>query len=298
MPRRQSLAASFSSPTPASAHAAGASTAPIPGREFYQLRRYNLLSGPQLKLTENFFSGALIPTLARMGWDRWAPSSSTLAPETPAYYLLIPGPSIEPLAELDLRLAGDKEFLEPPLPSGMPPRPRPPFNALRSRSWPPLRAGPGLRRRLLRQLRASASFNCAATRTHRMASTSAKSKCSTSGEFDIFKALGFHPVFFGDTLVGSRMPNLTYMLSFADLAELESKWDVFSNDPAWKELSANPALRLRSDRHEHQQPGPEPAGLLANLVASKPSPRFCFLAAWQVLPALPPRAAAEIKYSC
>jgi hypothetical protein len=61
-----------------------------------------------------------------------------------------------------------------------------------------------------------------------------------SGEFEIFKNAGFHPVFFGDTLVGPRMPNLTYMLTFADSAEMDAKWDVFRNDPAWKKLSADP----------------------------------------------------------
>jgi hypothetical protein len=61
-----------------------------------------------------------------------------------------------------------------------------------------------------------------------------------SGEFEIFLKAGFHPVFFGDTLIGARMPNLTYMLSFADQAELDAKWDVFRNDPAWKKLSTSP----------------------------------------------------------
>jgi hypothetical protein len=36
------------------------------------------------------------------------------------------------------------------------------------------------------------------------------------------------------------MPNLTYMLSFTDMAELEAKWDVFRSDPTWKKLSASP----------------------------------------------------------
>jgi hypothetical protein len=61
-----------------------------------------------------------------------------------------------------------------------------------------------------------------------------------SGEFEIFRNAGFHMVFFGDTLAGTRMPNLTYMLSFADSAELDAKWDIFRNDPAWKKLSADP----------------------------------------------------------
>ena len=67
-----------------------------------------------------------------------------------------------------------------------------------------------------------------------------------SGEFEIFMNAGFHPVFFGDTLIGSRMPNLTYMLSFADMTELDAKWDVFRNDPAWKKLSSDPRFAFDS----------------------------------------------------
>jgi hypothetical protein len=38
-------------------------------------------------------------------------------------------------------------------------------------------------------------------------------------------------------LIGSKMPSLTYMLSFEDVADLSAKWKVFGSDPAWKELS-------------------------------------------------------------
>jgi hypothetical protein len=46
--------------------------------------------------------------------------------------------------------------------------------------------------------------------------------------------------------MGSRMPNLTYILSFTDLAELDAKWDVFRNDPAWKKLSSDPRFAFDS----------------------------------------------------
>ncbi|MGA9812845.1 MAG: NIPSNAP family protein, partial [Terriglobales bacterium] len=59
-------------------------------------------------------------------------------------------------------------------------------------------------------------------------------------EIGIFTRTGLAPVFFGDTLIGSRMPALTYMLTFADVADLNAKWNVFVNDPAWKELSHRP----------------------------------------------------------
>ena len=60
------------------------------------------------------------------------------------------------------------------------------------------------------------------------------------GEFEIFEKAGCHPVFFGDALMGSRLPQLTYMLSFANLAELEKGWAAFSADPDWKKLSSSP----------------------------------------------------------
>ena len=67
-----------------------------------------------------------------------------------------------------------------------------------------------------------------------------------SGEFEIFKNAGLQPVFFGDTLIGQRMPSLTYMLSFADSTELDAKWAAFRNDPAWKKLSADPRFAFEA----------------------------------------------------
>jgi hypothetical protein len=59
-------------------------------------------------------------------------------------------------------------------------------------------------------------------------------------EIGIFKRTGLTPVFFGDTLIGTRMPNLTYMLTFKDTAELTERWAAFRDDPEWKELSHRP----------------------------------------------------------
>ena len=61
-----------------------------------------------------------------------------------------------------------------------------------------------------------------------------------SGEFEVFKSSGAQMVFFGDTLVGSRMPSLTYMLSFEDDAQMDKDWEAFGSDPRWKKLQAEP----------------------------------------------------------
>ena len=112
MERRQFLAASLATSAVALAGEASAQTTPARAREFYQLRRYSLMSGPQLKLTENYFSNALIPALARMGLGPVGAFRLDIGPETPAYYLLVPGPAVDTLATLDLQLAEDRNFLE------------------------------------------------------------------------------------------------------------------------------------------------------------------------------------------
>ena len=240
MERRQFLAASLAASAVAAAGSATAQPATAPNREFYLLRRYNLLSGGQLKLTETFLADAMIPALQRLGLGPIGAFKLDIGPETPAYSLLIPGNSVEVLAELDLRLAEDAAFLKAADPFWNATSSAPAFQRAENTllaafsGWPKLpppasAAGKGKR---IFQLR---TYESPSNGEHVR-----KVEMFHSGEFEIFKNTGFQPVFFGDTLIGSRMPNLTYMLCFTDLADLDAKWNIFRNDPAWKKLSTDP----------------------------------------------------------
>ena len=50
-------------------------------------------------------------------------------------------------------------------------------------------------------------------------------------------------MFFGETIVGAKMPCLTYMLAFSDMAARDAAWAAFLKDPGWKTLSADPQYR-------------------------------------------------------
>jgi hypothetical protein len=67
-----------------------------------------------------------------------------------------------------------------------------------------------------------------------------KIKMFEMGEAGIFKRLGMRPVFFSETIVGEKMPNLMYMLSYDDLASREKLWKAFGADPEWQKLRAMP----------------------------------------------------------
>jgi hypothetical protein len=60
------------------------------------------------------------------------------------------------------------------------------------------------------------------------------------GELNIFRRVGLTPVFFADAIFGQDMPNLTYMLTYPDLATREKNWATFAGDPEWKKLSSTP----------------------------------------------------------
>ena len=63
------------------------------------------------------------------------------------------------------------------------------------------------------------------------------------GEMQIFQRLGMRPVFFGETLVGPKQPNLMYMLSYNDWDARDRLWKEFSSDPEWKKLSGVPEMK-------------------------------------------------------
>ena len=63
---------------------------------------------------------------------------------------------------------------------------------------------------------------------------------NAGGEIKLFDRLGFNAIFYGEVVFGSKMPNLMYMTSFANMPAREAHWKAFSNDPEWKRLSTLP----------------------------------------------------------
>lgn len=60
------------------------------------------------------------------------------------------------------------------------------------------------------------------------------------GELEVFRKTGLHAVFFGQTLIGSAMPNLTYMLVFKDAQQQQDNWKAFGSHPDWQRMKAIP----------------------------------------------------------
>lgn len=239
MHRRRFLAASLAGSALAMTRSTQAQAGGSRAREFYQIRRYSLYSGPQSGLTEHFVSDALIPALTRRGMGPIGAFRLEYGQETPQTYVVIPGPSVEALATLDLELAKDEQFLKSAEPFWSAPAAATPFLRVEYsllaafEGWPKITPPPGAATKAKRiyQLR---TYESPSYRDHVR-----KVEMFNNGEFEIFKTAGFNPVFFGDTIVGSRMPSLTYMLSMADAAAMDAHWNSFRDNPDWKKLSSD-----------------------------------------------------------
>ena len=250
MQRRQFLASTLATSALALARAEAqtatqtAPAAPGPPPQFYELRKYLLTSGPQSRLTQNYLANALIPALNRMGITPVGAFSLDYGPETPVLYLLLPSASLETLVLAQQHLAEDAAFMTTAAPFWNAPAIAPPFvrvesSLLRAFAGHPKVTPPAEKpKSRVFQLR---TYESPTDLDHVR-----KIEMFHQGEFGFFQAAGMDQIFYGDTLIGPRMPNLTYMLGFGDITEVDPKWALFSNNPEWKKLTASPRFNFES----------------------------------------------------
>ncbi|HEY0759220.1 MAG TPA: NIPSNAP family protein [Acidisarcina sp.] len=215
-------------------------------REFYELRKYKLQNGAQTGLAQGYFADALIPGLNRLGFSPVGAFSLEYGPETPAYYVLVPGMSVEALVTSDLELAKDAAFLKAAAPFWSAPAAQPPFVRIESSLMQAFEGRPKLTLPPASAPRGGRMFQLRTYESPTNAAHVRKVEMFNSGEYEIFERAGFWPVFYGDTLIGPQLPQLTYMLSFTSLADMTARWSAFTSDPAWKKLSSDPRYAAES----------------------------------------------------
>lgn len=70
--------------------------------------------------------------------------------------------------------------------------------------------------------------------------TQEKMRMFNEEEIQIFRDSGIHPVFFGETIVGSHMPSLIYMSHYADMDARGKAWGTFVASDGWQRIKNRP----------------------------------------------------------
>ena len=206
-------------------------------RDYYELRHYRIKSKDKQKLVLDFLKAAAIPALNRI---HIAPVGvfTILEGDNHDLYVLLPHKSLESVVTASSLIVSDAEYQKAGAKLLNAPKSDSAYERIESSLMLAFEAIPKLemptkRHSRIFQLRIYESHNS-------LAGKKKVEMFNTGGEITIFRHTGLNPVFFGRSLVGTRLPNLTYMLGFDDMDAKEKGWDRFRNDPGWKKLKAEP----------------------------------------------------------
>jgi hypothetical protein len=215
-----------------------------PKREFYEIKIYHLKSADQEARVENFLKDAYIPAAHRAGIKNvgvFKPVATDTAAAGKLIYVFTPIKSLDQLLSLPKTLDKDAAFKS----AGTdyidanyktPPYARFESIVLQAFTEMPVHEKPkldGPKSQRIYELRSYEGH------TEKIYQNKVK-MFNVGGEVPLFVRLGFNAVFYGEVIVGSHMPNLMYMTTFADKASRDAHWKSFSDDAEWNKLKVNP----------------------------------------------------------
>ena len=223
-----------------SSAAIGAEAPATGAREFLELRLYKATAGAMREKLDKFLAEVAIPAWNRLGIEpvgvfAWADE------KVADLYVLLPHKTIESFATAAAKLAADAEYQKAGAAFLDPPKAEPTYARIESSLMLAFDAMPKVETPTKKDTRV---FQLRTYESH--CDERARRKIAMfceGGEIALFRKVGMTPVFFGQTLVGGKMPNLTYMLGFDDEAAQKEAWGKFTTHPDWNKLKNDPEYK-------------------------------------------------------
>lgn len=212
-------------------------------RTFLELKTWRLHNSEeaQAKRVSEYLESGLFPALSRAGAKPVAALSNLIGPDGPYMFTIVQYPSLSAMQDALTRIAADgaHEAASQKLSAGT----GMPFVGIESSVLHSLDVLPEAVLSTSESNGHSRIFELRTYQSQSMTALKKKAGMFNSGEIAIFQRLNMQPVFIGESIIGPRQPNITYMLSFENLDGREKHWQQFGSDPAWKTLSAPPELK-------------------------------------------------------
>lgn len=208
-------------------------------RDYYELRQFILETDTQKKGFDTFMKEAAIPAINRLGvkpvgvfYPKEIKGAGTTA------HVLMRHKTMESFTTLLQKLGSDSDFLNSGHDFIFATAAAPAFKRMESSLLHAFKGMPTV------ETPAKQAGRIFQLRMYESPSFAAGQKkiemFNDAGEIKIFREVGLNPVFFGETLIGIKMPNLTYMLGFESEEEMKAAWSKFGAHPDWKRLKGMP----------------------------------------------------------
>jgi hypothetical protein len=212
-------------------------------RQYFELRRYHLLPGTKQRAFSAFIGDAAIPAMNRAGVGRVGAFTVVYGENAPSLLLVLAHQTLDSVVSLRERLASDAVYTRAGAAILDAPMSDPAFVRVESTLLRAFDAMPTLEPSAGAGTATPRIFELRTYESHSDRAALNKLKMFNAGEVPIFRRAGLTPVFFGETVIGAKMPSLTYMLTLPNMSARDAAWASFSQDPEWKTLSADPQYR-------------------------------------------------------
>ena len=233
------IAAAMAATAVKDTNAQGSGESMAGSRQYLELRKYGFSSRGHAERFNDFLENAAIPALNRHGVNPVGVFNVKYGENIPhkAIYILLPFNSLEQWSTMKLQLAADQQFnaagadvlnavIDNPAYLRTECNLMHAFKDIPQVVVPPQKKE-GKNRIFEMRTYESHSVKAALQKIHMF---------NEGGEIEVFRQTGLNPVFFGETLAGSQMPNLTYLLCHDNLEERDKNWQKFGSHPDWLRL--------------------------------------------------------------
>lgn len=211
--------------------------------QYYELRTYTTKSEAQQKLISDYWQKAAVPAYNRLGIAPIGVFTELQESVSNKVYVIIPFATPGAYAEIPSKLAADVVYQGAAAEYLNPPKSDPAYVRFESSV---LVAFDGMKRLAIPPSAADKKpwvFELRIYLSHSESKGNNKVAMFNAGEIPLMQEVGLTPIFFGQTVVGSQMPNLIYMVSGENQEEHKKHWKGFFDAPVWKKLIGDPQYK-------------------------------------------------------
>jgi hypothetical protein len=209
-------------------------------REYYELRIYRLKAGAKGDSLDAYLEKAAIPAWNQLGIKPVGVFTEKDPKEAPATYVLIPYPSLEVFVKATARLnslSGLDQAAQAYLQS---PKTSPAFDRIDSWLMLAFAGMPKLEQPDYSRDKKVRMFELRTYESHSEMKAVKKVEMFNSGEIEVMRQVGLGPIFYGQALIGPKLPHLTYMLSAENDEAHNKHWEAFGKNTVWNKMKDDP----------------------------------------------------------
>jgi len=201
---------------------------------FYELRTYQLRNDIQPARINDFFQHQFMPMMKRLGAGPVGCFSVISGQNSPALIVVVDYKSLAEMQSVMEASRSEKDFMKAwqsfETADGMP------YVRYESVVLKAFDSHPKIELPATNEKRAARVFELRTYESRNAFSLRNKVDMFNQEEIKIFRDCGMATVFFGERIIGDRMPSLTYMVGYDNMAAREKAWDAFRANPDWARI--------------------------------------------------------------